>query len=314
MSSGCTVATLASIESGSGSCSGGVLMFGPRGISIVLGLVLVGRREDVQVVDVRLQLRHLEHLGRVAVLARVADLALDHRHRRDGRRAQVDAVVVGAAAAGEVAVHRAQRVGARRRRLAHADARPADRLEHAHAALDELAVDARLGDRGQDLARPRRRRRLDRRVHDLAVLVGQHGARQGQVQVAGVDRRAHAHLGDLGARDLLDRDDVAGRVRLGDERAELAQVDLLAVVVLGVVVGAHLLEVVLALLALQPLARLVVGREDGRGGAQLGDHVRDRPALGDRPAGRTSPGPGLERNRPWPPRRARISGSALSPP
>ncbi len=34
MSSGCTVAILASIESSSGTCSGGVLMFGPRGISI----------------------------------------------------------------------------------------------------------------------------------------------------------------------------------------------------------------------------------------------------------------------------------------
>src|SRR3954449_8011062 len=33
MLSGCTVATFAEIDSGIGSCSGGVLMFGPRGIS-----------------------------------------------------------------------------------------------------------------------------------------------------------------------------------------------------------------------------------------------------------------------------------------
>ena len=34
MSSGCTVAILASMLSSNGTCSGGVLMFGPRGISI----------------------------------------------------------------------------------------------------------------------------------------------------------------------------------------------------------------------------------------------------------------------------------------
>src|ERR687885_796641 len=50
------------------------------------------------------------------------------------------------------------------------------------------------------------------------------------------------------AGDLLDRHDVVGVVGLGDQRAELGQVDLDAVVVFAAVVGADLREVVLALL------------------------------------------------------------------
>lgn len=47
-------------------------------------------------------------------------------------------------------------------------------------------------------------------------------------------------------------------------------------------VGADVAEVVLTLLAAQPVARLVLGREDRRGRAELGDHVGDRAALGHR--------------------------------
>ena len=165
-----------------------------------LGLVLGRRREDVAVVDVRLQLGHLEQLGRVALLARVADLAVEHRHRRHRRRAEVDLVLGRARATREVAVEGAQRVRVRGRRLAHADARPADRLEHPHAALDELAVDAR----------PRRSPRGSGAspawpspsplVHLAAVAGRQHRARQGEVEVGRVHRRADADLLDRRAR------------------------------------------------------------------------------------------------------------------
>ena len=75
MLSGWTVAIRALSCGSSGSCSGGVLMLGPRGISIRSASSSGAGGEDVAVVDVGLQLGHLEQLGRVAVLARVADLA-----------------------------------------------------------------------------------------------------------------------------------------------------------------------------------------------------------------------------------------------
>ena len=164
--------------------------------------------------------------------------------------------------------------------MAHPNARAAHRLEHPRAALHELAVDARLGDRREDLPRSGRGGGRDRGVHDLAVAVCQHGARQRQVGVARVDRRADAHLRQLGARDLLDRHHVAGALRLRHQRAELAQVDLDPVVVLAALLRADVGEVLLALLAAEPVARRVVRREDRRGCAELGDHVRDRAALG----------------------------------
>ena len=108
---------------------------------------------------------------------------------------------------------------------------------------------------------------------------------QRQVEEARVDRRAHAHLGQLGAGDLLHRHDVVGVVGLGDQRPQLGQIDLHPLVVGGPVVGRQVLPVALALLDAQPLARVLVGREHGRCGSQLGDHVGDRPALGDRQVG-----------------------------
>ena len=243
----------------------------------LLRVLLVGGLEDVHVVHVRLELRLGKQLRRIAELPRIGDLARQHRGRGDGGRAQVHAVVRRAAAAGEVAVHGAQRIRAGGWRLAHSDTRAAHRLEHAHAGLHQLAVDARLRDRRQDLARARRGGGGDLRVDDLPV---EQRARQRQVGVAGVDRRADAHLSQAGARDLLDRHHVGRALRLGHEGAELVQVDLDPIVVLGAVVGP-----VLPLLPAQPVTCLLVRREDRRCGAQLGDHVRDRAALGDREVG-----------------------------
>jgi hypothetical protein len=79
----------------------------------------------------------------------------------------------------------------------------------------------------------------------------------------------------------LDRDHVVGLVRPGDQRLQAAQVDVHLLVVLGVVVGAELDPLVLALLAGQEPAGLGVGGEDGGGPAELGDHVADGGPLGD---------------------------------
>src|SRR4051812_15858822 len=211
-----------------------------------LGLALAGGGEDVDVVDVALELGRPEQLGRIAVLARVGDPPAQQRHRRDRRRAQVHAVARGPRAAAEVAVEGAQRVGVRRRRLAHADARPAHRLEHPHAAGDELRVDAGRDDRRLDLARPRGGGGIDARVHDLAVLVGEDRAREREVGVGRVDRRAQADLGDLEPGHLLDGHDVVRVVGLGDERAERREVDLHALVVLAADLGADLAQIGLA--------------------------------------------------------------------
>ena len=61
---------------------------------------------------------------------RVGDLAAQRGRRGGRRRAQVDLVARRPAAPGEVAVERPHGGQARRRRLADADARAADRLEH----------------------------------------------------------------------------------------------------------------------------------------------------------------------------------------
>jgi len=87
-------------------------------------------------------------------------------------------------------------------------------------------------------------------------------------------------LRDLEPGELLDPHHVVGIVRLGHQRAERGDVDLDALVIGGAVVGAAVTEVVLAVLAGEPVARALVGREQRRCRTQLGDHVRDRGALG----------------------------------
>ena len=84
----------------------------------------------------------------------------------------------------------------------------------------------------------------------------------------------------VGAGDFLDRHDVAGRRRLRHERDELGEVDVLLLVEIAGVAGRELHELVRALLLGHPPVRLVVGWEHRAGRSELGDHVRDRPALG----------------------------------
>ena len=71
-----------------------------------------------------------------------------------------------------------------------------------------------------------------------------------------------------------------GHEGLATSGVERGEVDVLLLVEVARVAGRDLGEVLGALLLLQPLLRLGVGREDRAGRAELGDHVRDRPALG----------------------------------
>ena len=115
-----------------------------------------------------------------------------------------------------------------------------------------------------------------------AAAVGQHGGRQREVGVGAVDRRSRADLAHRRPGQLLHRDDVARARRFRDERDERRQVDLLLLVEVAGRAGGQFGEVVPAALFLEPRPRLLVGRKDGAGRAELGDHVRDRPALGER--------------------------------
>jgi hypothetical protein len=92
-------------------------------------------------------------------------------------------------------------------RPADADARAADRLEHARADRHEVLVDARTRDGVDDLARAGGDGELHARVDDR---VAQRRGDDGEVLVRGVDGRAHAHLGDGRAGQLGDGHDVAG--------------------------------------------------------------------------------------------------------
>ena len=163
----------------------------------------------------------------------------------------------------------------------------------------------RARDHVEDLARARRDRELHALVDDLVL---QHGADEREVLVGGVHRRADAHLRDLGARELGDRDDVAGRRRLRDERLERAEVDLLGLVVRGAVVGGDRGEVVLAALAGEPLAHALVAGEDRGRPAGLDDHVADRAPLGR--GQRRDAGAGELEHRPRPPRTPRRRSSS----
>src|SRR5439155_8359322 len=68
--------------------------------------------------------------------------------------------------------------------------------------------------------------------------------------------------------------------RLGNERNERSKIDLLLVVEIPCDAGGQLQVLIHAALFLEPGPRLLVGGEDRARRTELGDHVRDRPALG----------------------------------
>src|ERR671925_1948161 len=90
----------------------------------------------------------------------------------------------------------------------------------------------------------------------------------GQVLIPGVHAGTEADLVGRRSGELVDRDDVVGAVRLGDQRDQRGQVDLGLLVVAGAGVRPKLDELVLALLTTQEASGLLVGREDRRGPAQ----------------------------------------------
>lgn len=104
--------------------------------------------------------------------------------------------------------------------------------------------------------------------------VPQVGSDRRQVLVRAVDGGADTDLHQLGAFHVPDRNDVAWRVWNGDERHQLRQVDALDLLVVraGRVQRPELLGTPLRG---QPPVGLVIGGEDGAGGAGLHDHVAD---------------------------------------
>ena len=124
------------------------------------------------------------------------------------------------------------------------------------------------------------RRRIDVERHAVVDLPSaDHLRGDREVAVARVGRGADVGLVDLRPGDLAHRHDVAGARRLGDQRLERGEVDLLVQVVARARVGKDLGPVVLAAFVAQEAARRLVGGEDRGRRAELRAHVGDDVAV-----------------------------------
>ena len=243
-----------------------------------LGLFCRHGPEDVRLDDGRVALRDARAAPARASSRGSAISPFSIEAAATAGRAEIDLVVGGAASPREVAVERAQRVRARRRRLPHPDAWPARGLEHPDPGHQQVDVSAGARDLVENL--PRARRRSGRHEVLGQAVATQGGADDRHVVVGRVDRGADADLRERGPDDLFDGNDVARARGLRDQRPELAEVDVDLLVEVAGVAGRHGLEVVRALLLLEPEPRRVVRGEDPSRRAQLGDHVGDRAPLG----------------------------------
>lgn len=143
-----------SIASGSFSDSGKGLMFGPRSTGERRRLRRGCGQLDHIVVDQK-RLRHRDARTRAAG-RRVGEDAADGADGGHLGTDEINARVLGAAAAGEVAVEGAQRHARRVGRLPHPDAGPAGAFEHARARGDDVGQRAVGGEHLEHLLRPRR--------------------------------------------------------------------------------------------------------------------------------------------------------------
>ena len=221
--------------------------------------------------------RQRRELRALPQLARVRDLAPQRGRRRRRRRAEVHPVVGSAAAAGEVSVERPHRHRARRRGLAHADARPARGLENPSARGKGVGVDAAANEQVEDLARAWRQGQIEVLRQGLSAEDGRY---ESDVLERRVDRAADADLTGGEPCGLVDGNDIARRGRHCDQRLELVQLDHLELVVDRSRVGRQRDELFLAALQRQPLECLLIAGEDAGGRAGLHHHVADRPPVG----------------------------------
>jgi len=215
----------------------------------------------------------------VGEVPRVDDLAFDGRGGGDLGRTEVDGVVLDSGAPLEVAIERPQRDRIGGGDVTDPDTRPAGRLREVDPGRHQLGGPPLAGQKLRRLLRPRRDDHLGPHI-DLAVL--EHLRGREDVLVAAVGTRADDDLIDRLALDLADGDDVVRHRRRGDERFDLREVDHDLVGVLRVVVGRKVDVFVLATLAGEVVASLLVGREDRGGRAELRAHVRDRGPFGHR--------------------------------
>ena len=246
---------------------------------------VLGGRDDHAVVDVKV----LGHLNdrRLAQRARVGQHTGQRRSGCDFRGNQVDLCVLGARTALKVAVEGAQGDAGRLGRLAHADAGAAGALQDARAGRDDVGQGAVLGQHVKHLHGAR----ADGQGHiGMDVLALEDGRNLHHVIVRRVRARADAALVDLDRANLGDRLYIVGHVRHSCQRDQGVQVDRVLLVIVRVRVGSQRDIDVLAALRLEECAGDLVGREDGRGRAQLCAHVGDGRALGNREGGNARAG------------------------
>ena len=209
--------------------------------------------------------------------ARVGDDARDRARRRRLGRDETDVRGERAAPALEVAVERAQGPGVRHRRLSHADAGAACAFQETCARREDLLEAARFHDHGENLARAGREDEGDVRRDALAV---EDGGDRHDVAIRRVRAAADGDLVDRLACDLAHRLHDVGHVRQRDQRLQRGEIDHIALVVDGALVGRERTVYVFPALAAQEVPRHLIAREDRRRRAKLRAHIRDGRALG----------------------------------
>ncbi len=181
-------------------------------------VAILGGSQNAAIVDI--ELRRQIQLGLRTEIARIGDHTLERGRGTGFRRSEIDIGILGAGAAFEIAVERADGFGTGSRSLAHADAGTAGRFENARAGLDDLRERAGIGDHRVDLLGAGRDGQVELREDLLAVkdCRGDFKIIKRRVR-AGTD----ADLLGLGAGDLSNWNDVVGRMRLGNQRFELVR-------------------------------------------------------------------------------------------
>ena len=221
-------------------------------------------------------------VGGRARRARVGDGAGQRGDGGGDRRAKIDGVVAGAAAAREVAVEGAQAARARRRHVADTRARAARGLGDVRAGSEQIGEEPLARHHFEDARAAGKHDERDRRRHALPPDRVRH---RPHVLPRAIGAGTDDDLLDGGTGDLGDGHHAVGGARERHQRLERVQVEVDLLVVQGVGVGGERLPVGRASQEREVLARGLVGREHARRRPELGAHVADGCALGQRQRG-----------------------------
>ena len=208
----------------------------------------------------------------------INDLAGDGSGRRDVRIPQVHLRSGVSGAALEIAVHRREcDFAVIERAIMAAEARPAGRRADRRARRDE-SFDQPFGHRLKIYFLRGRHDDCARAMRNPASL--QYARNLAQVGERAVRAVAHVNLIHVHAPDFVDGNDVRGRVRLGDERPQPREIDVMPRFVIGV--GIRPDQCVFALaVRFRPFSRDVVGLHHAGLRACFHQHVADGHALVD---------------------------------